>query len=167
MNIFRLHNDPNVLPEYLEDGHVNSQLHECVQMMSTALHLKGHDSDMIFAPTHETHPMTQWVAEGVENFCWVYDLTKQLFEEKKHRWGGGHDSWEKTGRFMPRRPNGLPDTATIQPVVGTATEYIDAPSDPESHSDVVRAYRTAYFDDDRNYRRDRDRPEWEAEYARV
>lgn len=159
MNIFRLDNDPKQAAQYLEDNHVMSQLQEGALMMSAALRLNGRDDDFLYGTTHENHPSTKWVREGRQNFAWMYDLVEACYEEKVHRWGPGHASWEDTVKLMPREPDCLPEGDTIQPVVGTATEYVNGPN-AQSFDGVVRAYRQAYFDSDREYELGRARPDW-------
>lgn len=159
MNIFRLDADPEKTAQYLEDGHINSQLHEASLMMSAALRLNGHNDDYLYGVTHKNHPSTVWVREARDNFTWMYDLCEALYEEKCLRWGPGHDSWQETVALMPREPECLPDGGTVQAVVGTADAYVSG-SEPQSTDEVVRAYRQAYFDSDRSYDLGRERPEW-------
>ncbi len=163
MNIFRLHNNPEKAAQFVDDTHVNSHILENAQMLSTALRLNGFEADYIYGATHQHHPCTKWVASHVNNFAWLYDMTQALHAEKQYRYGGCHKSWRETVKKMPRTPDCLPHGGSVQPVVGTATQFYD-----EDEQNVVEAYRRGYAETpDRSYNKGREPPEWYQELTAM
>jgi hypothetical protein len=101
-------------------------------MMSTVL--SENELPYPYKPTHKNHPCTKWVGESLENYCWLYDLTRALNREFKFRFKGvDHLSWTKIVYLD------LPDI----PSKGLTT-FAQAMPDQYRDPDVVKAYRNYY-----------------------
>lgn len=94
MNIFPLHENPEISATMHSNTHVSSQLKEAIQMLSTNIWL-FHFNDIdrrdfaacynLSIPTHDNHPCTIWARESQENFAWLYEYAKALAYEYSYR----------------------------------------------------------------------------------
>lgn len=84
MNIIVTSRAPVQCAKYIDDKRVISQIKEFVQMLCTALSIKGVKSIPV-RPSHEHHPVTRWVAISRENYCWLLRHTLALMYEKRRR----------------------------------------------------------------------------------
>ena len=119
MNIFWLDHDMDKAVQYHCDKHVVKMPLELVQMLCTTHHLYGQDAP--YAPVHEKHPCTLWVAECLENYTKAWVFADKLFKEYTFRYGRKHSSesvlWQivnppkgmttRWGGTMP--PQAMPD----------------------------------------------------------
>lgn len=78
MNLFILSDEPRLCAEYHSDVHLNSQLKEAVQVLSTVY-------GGPYKPTHQNHPCTKWVAASPVNAAWALTLAYALHAEWLHR----------------------------------------------------------------------------------
>ena len=100
MNIFWLDHDLEKTCQSMVDSHVVKMPTEHCQLMSTALHVCGWDSQssktmtgeepIIYKKTHENHPCAVWVRESFSNFALLRKLTILLCEEYTYRYGRRH-----------------------------------------------------------------------------
>lgn len=90
MNIFVLHEDPELAAKDMCDQHAVKMPLESVQMLCTVLHLSG--SNAPYKPCHQKHPCTVWAGESLQNWLWLYDHAKALFREYTVRYGKEHKS---------------------------------------------------------------------------
>ena len=88
MNIFYLHDNPEICAQYHADKHVVKQILECAQILSTVLEGKG--TKILYKPTHKNHPVTLWVGESWQNFSLTVRLFKALCKEYTFRYGKTH-----------------------------------------------------------------------------
>lgn len=156
MNIFRVHNNPNIAAQFLCDRHVVKMILESAQMLSTAHRLldgeqiiieeNGRkkkqwihpDPDMdenLYKAVHINHPCTVWTREGEVNYLWHLDHWIALCQEYTHRYGKTHASWTKLNKYLYRFPKNIPSGGTpFRPAVG-----------PEPiGNDIVEIYRNYY-----------------------
>jgi hypothetical protein len=84
MNIFILDDDLKKSVQMLCDQHLNKQLLELAQIISTVM-------GGPYKPTHRNHPVTIWAKDNLE-FCRHY--ADALHEEYKHRSNKTHKSYE-------------------------------------------------------------------------
>lgn len=87
MQIYYLDNDPIKSAEYHTDIHLNKMLTESLQILSTVCHIHNQSNLAVYRKTHEFHPSVQWCAESIDNYLWLYDMTKALYDEYKYRYG--------------------------------------------------------------------------------
>lgn len=91
MNIFILDHDFNKCAEYHNDTHLSKMLLEACQLMCTAHHVTGADSDLIpYKKTHVNHPCSIWVRESVGNYLWTVEFARALLREYKFRFERSH-----------------------------------------------------------------------------
>lgn len=131
MNIFILDESPYLSAKYHCDKHVPKMILESAQMLSTVL-------DGPYKPTHKNHPCTKWVAESWSNAMWLWQLTKYLNEEYKHRFNHmkDHKSWVAIKDLDLVMPTMLPD----EPL----TPFAQAMPEEYKNDDAVQAYRDYY-----------------------
>ena len=130
MNIFVLDEDPRLAAKYHCDQHMKMIL-ESAQMLSTVL-------GGPYKPTHKNHPCTKWVAESWSNAMWLWQLTKYLNEEYKHRFNHtkDHKSWVAIKDLDLVMPSILPDEHL--------TPFAQAMPEEYKNDDAVQAYRDYY-----------------------
>jgi len=95
MNIHFFHSDPVVNARYLDDRRRNKMILENLQMMATALHVRGIDdqfkpltnSGKVYRKTHENHPSNKWCRESRSNLLWLCDYTEALYDRYKRSGG--------------------------------------------------------------------------------
>jgi hypothetical protein len=163
MNIFRLHDDPELCAQYHTNAHCVKMLVEHCQIMSTAHHVAGSKLDLstIYKKTHQNHPSGTWARESVDNYRWLYLLTCFLAHEYTHRYGRVH-AVESSGLLskLHKIPN-LPD---VGPTVQTQAM-------PERYRclNPVVAYRNYYVKDKSHLFvwRNRDIPPWLVQFGFV
>lgn len=85
MNIFVVSKDPVACARALDDKRLNKMIVESCQILSTALHLRGHGSAEIYKPAHVRHPVVLWTAEDARHYAWLYRHLTALFEERIFR----------------------------------------------------------------------------------
>lgn len=137
MNVFRLAPDPADAARMHCDEHVVKMCLEAGQLLCTALRRAGYDeTQMLYEPTHTGHPLIGWIAEGRQNYRWVYQLCESLAREKRYRFGGGHSTWDDVISQLPRQPQCLPS--------GASNQYLAMPEEYADPSDTVASYRAYY-----------------------
>lgn len=141
MNVFFLDRDPKLCAQYHADVHVTKMCLEYSQMLQTAMHDLGYETE--YKPTHKNHPLVKWVASSIEHWNWLHDLALDLNEEYKYRFEKGEDH----GAIGT-----LADTmAAVQdfPYLYPAEGWTDPPLSAinkglRDYEDVVLAYRAYY-----------------------
>lgn len=128
MNIFYVHEDPEVAAQMLCDKHVVKMTLETAQILSTTLNGP-------YRPTHARHPSVLWAATQPG---WVIRHFKALLSEYTLRYGRQHKSGEILPALLRNAPQGQPDTFSPPPLCM-----------PEAYHgpDPVEAYRTYYAAD--------------------
>ena len=89
MNIFVLDQDIRRCAQSHCDRHVSKMILESVQMLCTALTLKGFAPP--YRPTHAKHPCVLWVSASYDNFLWLSELAGELNREYRYRYGRERD----------------------------------------------------------------------------
>ena len=114
MNIFVVHEDPNIAATMLCDKHVVKMIVETAQMLCTTAAELGKD-DVPYRPAHKKHPCTLWTGESRENWNWLITHGLAMCKEYTKRYGRIHKSqsvieWcrdsgagPKTGKLTPFR----------------------------------------------------------------
>ena len=143
MNIFYLDRAPAKAAKYHSDKHVVKMLVESVQILSTALHLNGHDIPGAYKPTHKNHPCVKWVAASGLHYNWLRDLAKGLSVEYTRRYGKTHKS-SLVLRLLPVMSCSyyIPNRSWTEPPQAMPDEY--------RCDDTVKAYRDYYMGEKRH-----------------
>jgi hypothetical protein len=114
MNIFFLDQDPVLAAQALCDRHCVKMILETAQLLSTAIHLTGGETEGLYGPTHEGHPCTEWTAESRQNFDWLKAHGLALSSEYTHRYGKVHLS---AATIRSCSNTSIPDTLATPPVL--------------------------------------------------
>tara|TARA_R110002012_G_scaffold319224_1_gene539113 strand:- start:580 stop:1140 length:561 start_codon:yes stop_codon:yes gene_type:complete len=143
MNIFRLHDDPEIAAQMHCDKHVVKMILETAQMLSTAWRMTENDSKYanehgMYKSAHKNHPSTVWVRHGILNYVWTNRLFEHLCKEYTHRYGKHHAS----ERLLQAFANDVPYETTI---VKSPLPFPQCmPDQYKVEGDPVAAYRNYY-----------------------
>ena len=136
MNIFYLHNNPEICAAYHCDKHVVKMILEYAQLLSTAHHeLDGVPAIECYKSTHKNHPSAVWVRSSIKHYRWAYELFASLCKEYTHRYGKVHKTEQKLLQALKELPKNIPDVAWTQPPQCMPDQYKQHPNR------AVQAYR--------------------------
>lgn len=162
MNIFVLHENPEIAAQMHCDKHCNKMIVEHAQMLASAYystlgisrkkeipekqeavnemfkgwprkHADGREHH--YAITHVNHPCTVWTRTSIENFNWLLDCTDSLCTEFNIRWKH-QPSIKKIIDWMRQNPPNLPSIGL--------TPFAQAMPDCFKSEDAPTAYRQYY-----------------------
>ena len=139
MNIFYLHNDPQICAEYHCDKHVVKMILEYAQLLSTAHHeLDGMPSIECYKSTHKNHPSAVWARQSKRHYRWLYRLLSHTCREYSKRYAKIHAT-EKKGIVsnLMHLPYELRATGWEDPPQCMPNEY--------KNVNVIKAYRNYYI----------------------
>ncbi len=166
MNIFYVHQNPEISAQMLCDKHVVKMSLESVQMLTNCF------SQQILAETrtpktqkgavrkysHFNHPSSKWVRDSKANMVWLTDHAIAICQEKKSRYpkkpmpfvydfllwcqDNMHKSYTPDGQFTPP-PQCMPDYCKV-------------------NNDTVLAYRNYYINEKKDIAKWKcdNKPEW-------
>ena len=133
MNIFFLHRDPSRAAKAQCDKHIVKMVLETTQMLSTAARRNGFDIG--YKAAYPKPPMTIWVGDTHDNFCWALEHAQELSKEYTARYGKFHASQKVIDKIYEYYPNTSFDNITEPP---------QCMPDEFKQDDFVRAYRNYY-----------------------
>jgi hypothetical protein len=133
MNIFFLHRDPSRAAKAQCDKHVVKMVLETTQMLSTAARRRG--NDVGYKSAYPNHPMTIWVGDTRDNFCWALQHAIELSKEYTIRYSKFHACQKVIDNIHEYYPDISFDNIT-EPPQCMPDEFKD--------DDFVRAYRNYY-----------------------
>lgn len=135
MNIFRLHNDPDLAASMAIDKHIVKMPLESCQLLHTALHQFGCRADWLYKPFNPKHPSCLWVRESRTNFNWLVRHGIALCNEYTNRYG-------KTHKCLPliQKASEYADMITG----GPETPFLLAMPDQFRTNNAVHSYRLYY-----------------------
>lgn len=161
MNIFILHETPELSAQLQCDKHVCKMIVESAQMLSTAHRMldgyiekrpsqsgkttvkyyKHPNSDLesqLYKAVHFGHPCTVWTMESDKNYVWHYNHFKALLDEYTYRYGKVHAS-SRLLETLSHIPVNIPRTDDI-------TQFkLAMGSNPECMmEDPIESYRAFY-----------------------
>lgn len=136
MNIFYLDTDVDKCAEYHCDKHVIKMILETAQLLSSAHHVLGTPTPLMYKKTHVNHPSAKWVRESIDNYMWAYDLFSSLSHQYFLRYGKVHKSYSKLVTELVSPPSGLATTGFTHPPQCMPDQY--------KCKDTVEAYRNYY-----------------------
>jgi hypothetical protein len=135
MNIFVLDTDIRACARAHCDRHVHKMILESVQMLCTALHIRGIEAP--YRPTHVKHPCVQWAADSYDNFLWLAQLATELNREYRFRYQRSTDH---------KSIDVLRQLADLRYENWGLTEFAQAmPDEYKVPGDAVTAYRQFYL----------------------
>ena len=170
MNIFYLHEDPEISAQMHCDKHVVKMIIEYAQMLSTAHRMldgkltkkpsksgktmiKHYDlfegaDDLeaeyaYYKAVHYNHPCNIWVRESNENYHYLYKMFYHLCEEYRHRYGKFHMTDNKLRSALWVFPKNIPHKPFSAPPQAMP-DYCKRP-------DVKDAYRTYYIKEKKRF----------------
>lgn len=79
MNIYFLHDDPDIAATLHVDDHIKPMYLEALAMLTAAVRY-GEDNQHV-----REHPMTRWVGASRKHFGWCWRLAVSLAREHEHR----------------------------------------------------------------------------------
>ena len=100
MNIFYLDTDAKTCAQYHHDVHLRKMIVEYAQLLSTAHHELGVNSNIvndIYKPTHKNHPCAQWTRMHLNHYEFVFNLFSSCIDEFEFRFNKEH----KTKKLTP------------------------------------------------------------------
>ena len=103
MNIFYLHEDPQLAASYMYDKHKVKMILESAQMLCTAHHCYGNAEQKLNVPykqAHLNHPSTIWARKSRATYRWLYLHMIALGHEYTKRYGKIHLTITKCAKFL-------------------------------------------------------------------
>lgn len=161
MNIFVLHEDPQIAATMQCDKHIPKMVVEAAQMLSTAHRmLDGREDkrpsksgkrmvkyyylddpvaeEVYMKAVHFYHPCTVWTMESSDNYQWHWEHLKALCEEYTYRYGKTHKVHAERLEALKKIPTNIPHIG-LTPFKQAMNHYPMC-KDP----DPVTAYRNYY-----------------------
>ena len=137
MNIFYLHEHPQLAASYVYDKHKVKMILESAQMLCTAHHVFGNGDNVPYKQAHLNHPSTIWVRESKHHYYWLYEHMLALGEEYTKRYGKVHKSITKCKDVLAKLPGGIFNVGFEEPPQCMPDEY-------KVKGDSVAAYWNYY-----------------------
>ena len=160
MNIFYLHENPQICAQMHIDKHCVKMIIEYAQLMSSAhrmldgLEYEGstkagrkikrylmpniEKEQTLYKVSHINHPSAVWARESKENYYWLYQMWCCLCDEYTFRYGKIHLTDKKLRRALKSYPENISDTPFTQPPQAM-------PDDVKVVNDSIQAYRNYYI----------------------
>jgi len=138
VNLFYLHEDPQICASMHCDKHVVKMIIETAQLLSTAVRTIEPNAPNVYKTSHLNHPSARWVRANAQNYRWATLLLKFLGEEYERRYGKRHKTIREVYGSFAQYEGRMP-----------AGEFYPPPQVvPEQHKrdDTVEAYRSYYHD---------------------
>jgi hypothetical protein len=150
MNIFILDKDPIKAAQQYNDKHVVKMVVELYQQMGSAVIRHGalpEDMPLTAKGTplkggHKNHPCTRWVGDTKSNYEWAAIHALELCNQYTHRYGKTH-SCQKGIEDLCKMIDLIPE--------GELTKFALAMPDEYKDQDPVKAYRTYYIKDKKEF----------------
>lgn len=152
MNIFVLHQDPNIASVMHVDKHVVKMPLETAQILCT-VHWEF-NNPAPYKSTHKKHPCTIWAKQSVENYLWLCELGIALCKEYTFRYGKTHKSQAVIEWCLINIPS--------LKYTGYTTQPLAMPDEFKTSDDPVECYRN-YYNGAKNHLhnwKNRPKPEW-------
>jgi hypothetical protein len=138
MNIFYLHNNPEICAQYHLDKHVVKMILETAQLLySVHWILNTKLPSDAYKKTHINHPCSIWTRTSVDNYIWLCELGKELCKEYTFRYGKIH----KTQRHIEWLLINIP----CLPKLGFTEPYQAMPQEYKVLNNSIEGYRNFYI----------------------
>ena len=126
MNIFYLHEDPQLAASYMYDKHKVKMILESAQMLCTAHHCYGNAVQKLNVPykqAHLNHPSTIWARKSRATYRWLYLHMIALGHEYTKRYGKTHLTITKCAKFLNIPPVHIQGNEWSEPPQAMPDEY--------------------------------------------
>jgi len=169
MNIFYLHEDPNIAAQMACDKHVSKMIVESGQMLSTAHRLLDGEmyydktkngrriarwrmsdqmlEDLLYKAGHTKHPSTLWVMKSGFNYTWLYNHMLGLNAEFKRRYNHqiNHLTVDKLSGVLSNPPKNIPWNVIGTEPPPAMPDYCKVPGDS------IASYRKYYIHEKKRF----------------
>ena len=151
MNVFILHENPDVNAKYHIDKHVVKMIIEEAQLLCSAHWVSGGEAP--YKLTHKNHPCSIWTRESLSNYNYLCDCAVALCEEYTFRYGKKHKTEDVINWCCNNKPN-INDIGLTEPAKAMPDEY--------KCDSVIDSYRKYYMGEKRKFAswKNRNKPEW-------
>lgn len=143
MNIFYLHDSPQVSAMAMTNKHIVKMIVESAQLLSTAHHiLDGPDAITgIYKMTHKNHPSAIWTRETTGNYLWLRDHLRWLLQEYANRYNKkptDHATYQvfETLHYLPKNINSSLNKTPMRIAITNTAHHIP--------NDAIASYRKYY-----------------------
>ena len=163
MNIFFLHEYPDIAANYHCNEHVRKMITEYAQMLSTAHRVidgvegvriskngrkikhwtHPHRENELYLATHVNHPSNIWVRTTYYNYMWMYACYHTLLRMFEKSTGKQHES-AKLKDILLYPPVKIKSANLTVPPRCIKDEYLLQQSEPDTFADVITNYRHFY-----------------------
>ena len=175
MNIFYLHQNPQINAEYHVDKHIVKMCIEYAQLLSTAhrlldgdiytgktknnrnikrWNLADHRENLLYKASHVNHPSNIWARQSTENYKYLFLIYISCLKEYTHRYGKIHGS-QKLEYVLSTPPKNIKSIG-FSPIPQCMPEYC------KITNDSISAYRKYYISEKNTfaYWTNRTKPDW-------
>ena len=151
MNIFYLHEKPEVCARMHCNKHVVKMILESAQMLCTAHWINGGEAP--YKKSFMNHPSTVWARGSLQQYKWLCNMAKNLCKEYTYRYEKKHKTEDIIDWCITNEPK-LSNDKFVQPPQCMPIEYKSVCS--------IKAYRTYYLNDKKGFLdyKKRETPQW-------
>lgn len=150
MNIFVLDQDPVIAAQFACDKHSSKMCVELFQQLGSAVIRHGATSDMMpltakgtpLKGGYHNHPCTRWCGDSRANYNWASIHALELCNEYTRRYDKIHACQKGIEKLC--------DMDYLIPE-GELTDFKQAMPEEYKDSDAVKAYRTYYLNDKKDF----------------
>jgi hypothetical protein len=136
MNIFYVHNDPEIAAQQLCDKHVSKMTLETAQILCNVSWRYGVPAPYKEGKSHKNHPCVRWAGNTLGNWMWTVQHGLALAKEFEERRGKSHASGEKI--LWCLEAGGRPNNGLL------TTPHLCMPEQYQSYNSV-ESYRKFYI----------------------
>jgi len=165
MNIFYLHENPQLCAQYHVDKHCVKMIVETCQLLSTAHRvLDGHEmightktgrrakrwtlpdsrERILYHATHVNHPSAIWARASRKNYKWLYNLLIELLREYTYRYEKIHKCSE-LAEHLRYVPTNIPDKPFTEPTPAMPDQYKVPGNSIKSYHNYYNGEKTRMF----------------------
>lgn len=128
MNIFYLHESPDIAASFHYNKHVVKMILEAAQLLCTAHHVigeeQGYDTSYVpYKKTHVNHPSAIWTRGSYYQYQWVYEYMMALGRIYERRYKRTHLTIEKCRVLLYTHPQGIKMSGFTPPPQCMPEEY--------------------------------------------
>lgn len=115
MNIFYLHEDPEIAAKAMTNKHVIKMTLESAQMLSTAHQVLDGYHEQLYKKSYMNHPSSVWVRASTKHYDWLLQHFIALSKEYTRRYKKEHKSYTTLYDILKLPPNNLKDKGFREP----------------------------------------------------
>ena len=164
MNLFILSENQEECVKLMMDKHIIKIILEAAQMLSTNKRILDPENlheynDIVYKQTHMNHPVTKWVRESFQNWCWTIKLCEEMHREWQYRYN--HHKQHKSFIIIEYLRDNPPPLSNF--IKNEFTKFALAMPDEYKTTSPVESYRNYYNSPDKKKIaswKNRPVPEW-------